>query len=80
MRIDSTTPASGEYPTSPTGTPVFPQWVVKLALFLVAMAGSVVALGLIPSYTIAFKVCVFISTVIAPILGISSQGIRRSAP
>jgi hypothetical protein len=69
-------PRSITVETSPTGTPVVSQLIVKGATVIVGIAATLVAV--LPPHTIGFKVCVAIVG-FGTMFGIVSPGVRRSS-
>jgi hypothetical protein len=71
-RIEVVNPASKD--TSPTGTPVVAQYVVKTVTALVGVAA--VGVATFPPHTIGFKVCAGV-VAFGAFFGIVSPGYRR---
>lgn len=61
--------------TSPTGTPVLSPKLVPYIVGLLGLAG--VGMSVLPSHTIAFKVCAFL-TGLGGIFGVVSPGARKA--
>lgn len=62
---------------SPTGLPVMGPLLVKVAFAVVAICG--VLAQTLPAHTIAAKVCFSVATILGPILGVASPGLRKAS-
>lgn len=77
-KLDTATTEKDKLNVSPTGTPVLGQWIAKIGVIVVILAGAVLAL---PTAGVALPpIVVTIATVVATLggaLGIASPGVRK---